>query len=353
MGHQAQIYVDPRDYDLGLTRRRQHQRATAHRFHPVTRLRKFFVSASKDRPRWDELPGSVRRLAEVLVGGRVLSAESCRGGFSPGFASRLTLADGRRAFVKAVDGSAWPADGAVYRDEVQVAAALPATAPASRFLGSADDSGWVVLAFEWVDGVEPTRPWRPAELGRAVAAIGAMTAALTPSPLSLPKDQPRIGGFATLSADAIRRARLPADCRWAASHLDELTALEGEGLAAARGESLVHFDALPHNILLTTDRVVVVDWPHARIGAPCIDLLTLLVSAAADEIDPEPLLLAQPIAARTGAHALTSVLAALTGFWLSGAVQQVQPGLEAIPAAKLELSRGGLRWLRRRLADLI
>jgi hypothetical protein len=52
------------------------------------------VSASKDRPRWDELPGRVRRLAEALAGGRVIRAESCPGGFSPGFASRLTLAVG-------------------------------------------------------------------------------------------------------------------------------------------------------------------------------------------------------------------------------------------------------------------
>jgi hypothetical protein len=180
-----------------------------------------------------------------------------------------------------------------------------------------------------------------------------MTASLTPSPLPLSRDQPRIGGFATLSADAGLRARLPADCRWAASRLGELTAFEDAGLAAARGESLVHFDALPHNILLTIDRVILVDWPHARLGAPCIDLLTLLVSAAADGIDPEPLLLAQPIAARTRAQTLTAVLTALTGFWLSGAVQPVHPGLEAIPAAKLELSRGGLGWLRRRLRDLI
>jgi hypothetical protein len=45
------------------------------------------------------------------------------------------------------------------------------------------------------------------------------------------------------------------------------------------------------------------------------------------------------------------VLAALTGFWLAGAVEDVPPGMEPIAAAKLELGLGGLRWLRRRLED--
>jgi hypothetical protein len=55
------------------------------------------MSASKNRPRWSELPPRVRGQISELAGGRVVAAENCEGGFSPGFASRLTLADGRRA----------------------------------------------------------------------------------------------------------------------------------------------------------------------------------------------------------------------------------------------------------------
>jgi Ser/Thr protein kinase RdoA (MazF antagonist) len=309
------------------------------------------MHASKNRPRWSELPDRARCLIEDLAGGTVIAAENCAGGFSPGFASRLTLAGGRRVFAKAMDAEVWPSQLTMYRDEARVAAQLPPAVPAPRFLGLMEDERWVVLAFECVDGVEPTRPWRPAELARAVTAVGAMTAALTPSPLPLSREQPRIGGFAALSADAVLRGRLPASCGWAASRVDELAALEREGLAAARGESLVHFDALPHNILLTADRVVVVDWPHARLGAACIDLLMLLVSAAADGIDPEPFLAAQPLAAQTSPRQVTAVLAALTGFWLAGAVEDVPRGLEPIAAAKRGDGRGGLSWLRRRLAD--
>ncbi len=312
------------------------------------------MHASKDRPRWSELPGHVRSIVEGLVGGRVTTAESCPGGFSPGFASRLTLVGGRRVFAKAMDAEVWPSQVTMYRDEARVAAQLPPAAPAPRFLGSMDDGRWVVLAFECVEGSEPARPWCRADLARVVSAIGTMTAALTPSPLALPRDQPRIGGWALLAGNELLAARLAAHSSWATAELRFLAELENAGLAVARdGDSLVHFDALPHNILLTTDRVVVVDWPHARLGSPCIDLLMVLASAAADGIDPEPFLAAQPLplAGRTSPHHLTTVLAALTGFWLAGAVEDVHPGLEPIAAAKLELGRGGLRWLRRRLAE--
>ena len=46
---------------------------------------------------------------------------------------------------------------AYHRVEARVSAALPATVPAPRLLGTLDDD-WVVLAFEAIDGVEPYQP---------------------------------------------------------------------------------------------------------------------------------------------------------------------------------------------------
>ncbi len=142
-----------------------------------------------------------------------------------------------------------------------------------------------------------------------------MSAALTPSPLALPGDHPRLGGWAALAADGSALARLRIMSAWSARHLDQLIAAERHGLAAAKGAALVHFDLLPHNILLTCDQVTVVDWPHARLGAPVIDLLMVLASAAADGLDPDPLL-RRALADGSGGkdHAdVTGILAALTG----------------------------------------
>jgi len=146
----------------------------------------------------------------------------------------------------------------------------------------------------------------------------------------VPRDHPRLGGWASLARDTSRRARL-ADCSaWAASHLPLLITLEDEGLAAAQGSSLVHFDMYPHNILLTTDQVLFADWPHARLGAPFIDLLLLLSSAAASGIDPEPILARQPLTAHIEPHAINAILAAHAGFCLAGALLPAPSGLEPI-----------------------
>jgi hypothetical protein len=317
------------------------------------------MSASKNRPRWNELPERVRGQIEYLVAGRVVAAENCDGGFSPGFASRLTLAGGRRVFVKAIDAVSWPDQAPIYRDEIRIAASLSAAQAADagvaaavstpRFLGSLDDGRFVILAFDCVAGAEPARPWRLTELTRVAAAVGRMSAALTPSPLALPADHPRIGGWAGLAADGPALARLRIISPWSARHLDQLITTEGRGLAAATGTALVHFDVLPHNILLTCDQVTVVDWPHARLGAPVIDLLMVLASAAADGLDPDPVLRTQPVATAVDEADVTGVLAALTGFWLAGALNSMPPGLGPIAAAKLHLGRGALWWLQRRL----
>lgn len=308
------------------------------------------MAASKKRTRWIDLPAQVRAAIEQLAGNPVLTAENCEGGFSPGFASRLRLANGCLAFAKAVDIGAWPVQAPFYRAEAQVAAALPDTVPAPRLLGSVDNGHWVILAFEGIDGAEPAQPWNPADLSRAVAAVGQLSRAVTPSPIVVPPDHPRLGGWAGLTQDATRLARLPAHSRWAASHLPLLTTLEDKGHAAAQGTSLVHFDLYPHNILMTPRQVLFVDWPHARLGAPFIDLLMLLSSAAADGIDPEPIIHDHPLTAHTDPHAIDAVLAAHAGFCFAGALTPTPPGLQPIADAKLKLGRGTIDWLQRRLA---
>ena len=127
-----------------------------------------------------------------------------------------------------------------------------------------------------------------------------------------------------------------------------LAALEGDGLTAARGSALVHFDMFAHNILLTADQVLFVDWPHARLGAPFIDVVLLLASAVADGVDPEPFMAASPLTAGIDPGAIDGLLAAHAAFCLSGALQPPEPGLEPIHAAKLELGLAALGWLGRR-----
>ena len=300
---------------------------------------------------WAQLPARVQASIEQLADGRVVSAANCESGFSPGMASRLTLADGGTIFVKAIDAAAWPEQAAMYRAELSVSAALPAAVPAPRLLGSRDDGHWVVLVFECVDGAEPDLRRRPAEAGRVAAALEELARTLTPSPIAVPADHPRLGGWADLTSDRDRLARLPALSPWAATNLTALIALEEAGLAVAQGRSLVHFDAYPHNILLTAERVLFTDWPHARLGAPFLDLIMFASSAAAAGVDPQPIVTGHTPAAQTDPDVIDAVLAAHAGFCLGGGLERVSPALAPIIAAKAELGIAATAWLQRRLAQ--
>ncbi len=107
---------------------------------------------------------------------------------------------------------------------------------------------------------------------------------------------------------------------WAAGHLSTLIDLENAGLAAARGNTLVHFDPYPHNMLLAGGRVIFVDWPHARIGAPFVDLIAFAASAAAAGIDPDWLLLGRAATAGRDPEIIDAVLAAYAGFCAAGSL---------------------------------
>jgi hypothetical protein len=308
------------------------------------------MSASKNRPRWDQLPPSVRTAIEQLAGGTVIRARNCPGGYSAGFASVLTMAAGGRLFVKAIDADRWPTDADYYRVEAKVSAALPEEIPAPRLHWTFENDHWVVLAFEAISGTEPMQPWNHDELERVVAAIAHLAKVGTPSPVALSRDNPRLGGWSALTDNPAYLNELGTHSRWAADHIDQLVGLEREGRAAARGDSLVHCDLSPHNILLTPDRVVFVDWPAARLGAPVLDLIVALSSAPpADRVDRQSILdnHYSAIAPRT----INAILAAHAGALFRDGVSPKPPGLEPIATISLQLGLSALTWLQRRLAD--
>ena len=74
---------------------------------------------------------------------------------SPGCATRLTCADGTRAFVKAVGAELNPDTPVLFRREVAVLDHLGEHELWARLLASYDDGAWVALLIEDVDGRHP------------------------------------------------------------------------------------------------------------------------------------------------------------------------------------------------------
>src|SRR5690242_4627331 len=77
------------------------------------------LPAAGVRPAWSRLPGRVRTAVEERAGASVVEARDQTGGFSPGVAARLLLADGRRVFVKAVASSVNANSAALHRGEAR------------------------------------------------------------------------------------------------------------------------------------------------------------------------------------------------------------------------------------------
>jgi aminoglycoside phosphotransferase (APT) family kinase protein len=267
----------------------------------------------------------------------------------------VVLTDGRRLFLKAAGPIPNPEAPTIYRSEVVVASQLPTSVPAPRFLWSYDDSQWVALAFEDIEGTTPVLPWRAEQLHRVLAALADLQEALTPSPVSVPTVRARLGPVQfrawrhALDAGDRTREQIARVAPWAAHNLERLAALEASWEEAARGPSLVHGDIRADNILLTADRVVFVDWPWASLGAEWLDLMLFLPSVAMQG-GPDPWVLFDdhPLGRTAPGEAADSVLAALAGFFIWGSCQPPPPGLPTLRSFQEGQGLAAVAWLRHR-----
>lgn len=308
------------------------------------------VPSSGKRMPWSDLPDQLKAAVEEKLGGRVVEAIDQHGGFSPGVAARLLLDDGTRAFVKAAAPHLNPDTPGIYRREARIASAMPATAPVPRLLWSLDEGeeGWVVLAFEDVDGRSPGVPWWTDELTRVLSALDDLARTLTPAPFVTDRASaifPRsIGGWWALRDDPP-----PTLDDWSRRNLDRLVQLEAESSQAVDGDSLVHLDIRSDNLLLTDRQVYVVDWPIAHIGAPWIDLVGFAPSVVLEGgPEPDELMSMSSLATDVDPAKIDSVVCAVAGFFTQRSLLPPPPGLPTLRAFQAAQGEVARRWLQHR-----
>lgn len=298
---------------------------------------------------WGAIPRHVAVGIERLLGAGVIDAVGQPGGFSEGLASLLTLADGRRVFVKAANTQHAPAVAGFHRREIAIARQL-VTASTPRLLDAYDDGIWVAGIYEQIPGRLPAQPWRHDELDRVLAALVDLAAALTPSPIGAALlDSARLGGWRALAEGGgapVRRLRTMDP--WAADHLNELIGLEARAPHALAGDTLLHGDLYPFNIMLTDQRVFIVDWPHAWIGAPHCDVVTLLSSASLSGVDPQRLADQHPLTRAADEEQIDVMLAAHAGFLLRIATSAGPDADRNLVEMVTALGLASARWLRNR-----
>lgn len=318
------------------------------------------LAFSGQRLDWRDLPRTVRTRIQELAGAQVTAETSATTGFSPGFAAVLELADGRGVFVKAVSPAENPESPQLARAEVRAAAALPPQVPAPALLWSDDDGDWVLLGFEVAPGRPPLLPWRPDELEVVLRALDTLAEAeplpghaLRPTAELLTGDFTGWTRIAALPADELDRLVTAAGevGPWLLAHLDLLVGWERDALAACAGTALVHGDLRADNVLIDHDhdggRVALIDWPHASVGAPWLDLAFMLPSVAMQGGGaPQDLFWSRPVSRGVDAGRLRAAVAGLSGYFAHSALQPAPVGIPNLRRFQAAQARHAVAWLR-------
>jgi hypothetical protein len=258
---------------------------------------------------WMLLPPMTRRLVEDRFGTPVVDATSSTSGYTPGLASVLTGADGRKIFLKAASKKAQRPFAAAYSEEIRKLRSLPSRLPVPRLLWAHEDDLWVVLALEYVEGRSPVRPWQPDELEATLDTLELLAQTLTPPPLALDTFAHDFRGF--LEGWDHVRGTAPD---W--PHLDEAAELAARFEEATAGNSVVHTDARDDNFVIRGGRAYLCDWNWPVVGAAWIDTVTLLMTAYGDGVDADAVLARRRLTRNVDPADVDSLLALFCGYFL-------------------------------------
>jgi hypothetical protein len=225
---------------------------------------------------YDAIPAVVREWVDAELGSPVVAAAEQVGGMSPGCATRLTCADGTRAFVKAVGAELNPDTPGLFRREVAVLSHLGEHALWARLLASYDDGEWVALLVEDVEGRHPDFS-RTDELEAVLDGVDRLSEALQerrlPASVPLVELSQRFRLWAdTLSTLAQAPPEAPVPL-WVAARAPDWAAHLLD-LAEQPVTHLAHWDIRVDNLLRRPGgQVVFLDWGMAARGPAWADPL--------------------------------------------------------------------------------
>ena len=299
------------------------------------------------RPEWPELPADLRNRIEDELGSAVVASASRAGGWSPGSADVVELADGRRAFVKTADALVNDRTVQMHRREATVLRLLGGRV-VPELVAVVDAPPWFALVVGAIDGRHPD----PASWRDTAAVLDAVAA--------LP-DGPGGRAAAPLRGGARRRTRAAGTgCSRTASRrprrrerdLHRLAAL-AEGMPEAlHGDSVVHGDLRIDNVLVdTSGRGRLIDWPSATVGARWLDAVTYLMDVR-HLGGPVTEGLRHPVLQDVEPDRLDVWLAVLGAYFLDSARRPRPAGLPGLREYQRAQGATVLAWLLERRPDL-
>lgn len=292
------------------------------------------------RLEWKFLPKEVRALVEDELGSPVVKAESRDSGFTPGFASVLTGADGSQAFIKAASKVAQAEVAASYSAEIDKVVAFDGAIPAPALEWFSRGQSWVLLGYEAVPSRLPRRPWRLPELNRALDLAEAIVDAHPVAPDAL-RLVPLVEELPALVSgwDAVPSS-------W--PHHAEAAELAGT-LRTEPATQVVHADLRDDNILFANDgRTLACDWNWPTLGTPWQDSLDLLISAHGDGLDVDAVLRERRLTADVDPVSIDAWLAGVCGFMLAACQRPVPATSPHLRTHNRWTAEAAWSWLARR-----
>lgn len=310
------------------------------------------------RPGWNDLPPALRSRINHLLGARVLAASVPRdSGVLPGTHLQVQTSQGN-AFLKAVDAQN-PARLDLLRQEIALNPLLPPGTPRPELEWSLDEElpglgTWVAVAYRMRATLRPVDLDWPDEdvagLVRAVRSIGEIEA--PDDPMFVPE----VKAFPTQAWEVLadrRPAGLANHSPWLAGRLEGLAEIAAHAPEAIAGTSLQHGMLRVQNVLLPTvpgEAPLVTDWVRGGVGAPYLDLVSMLLHVRVHGgPPPEATLRRHGLPAGTDPDAVTCWIAVLAGHYVHSSMEPPPPDAPEQRAAEHRLARAAVAWLQTRL----
>lgn len=315
------------------------------------------------RTPWAQVPARVRAWAERELGSPVVEAVDQVGGMSPGGATRLRCADGRRAFVKAVGAELNPFTPTLFRREVHTLTLIgdhPLWAALRAVLDEGPD-GWVALLLEDIPGPHPDLG-TDASRDRLTAATDELGVVLrervpvlpAPDPSRGEADQPSerdVLQHWSTGLDHVGELAPDLAPRWLVERSADLRADCERLVGACRDDRLAHWDIRDDNLRTRADgSLVFVDWGGSLRGSVWTDpLIARLEGVELDWFDRS--VAASPALQELGEDLVTAFLVVIGSFLAYRAQTAVDVNLPTLKDFRRTESARFLSGAGRRLGE--
>ncbi len=235
---------------------------------------------------WKQVPKGVRQQVDAACGSRVVRAARIWGGYSPAPTFRLTLADGRRAFFKAIYGATNEfATAALHKEERvyhDLGGLLKGWIPQHYVTIAHED--WYGLLLEDL-GPKSVPPWTATKaraVTHALATFHQSTLGATlPDWLSRPTQRLSRQSWASVANESQQLHKIamlageasPQALNWLQMASPTIEAKMRQPALSTEPYALLHGDLRSDNLRIHQGKLTLFDWPAITVGRPEWDIV--------------------------------------------------------------------------------